>query len=66
MPDVVVFRETMCCGYQRCPTVVLHADGSAVLTETGPDEVTHRIVLAPAQRVRLAQLLSQPTRGDSL
>lgn len=54
-------RETLCCGYKRCPTVVVYDDGSATLTDSGDDGRVHRIELAPDQRVRLAQLLALPS-----
>lgn len=56
----VVHRETMCCGYKRCPRIEVFDDGSAVLTD---DDVENgsvgTIKLRPEQVARLAELFGK-------
>ena len=57
MPKVI-HQETICCGYKRCPEVLVFDDGSATLTDVGTDGRAHTITLQRNQRTRLAELLA--------
>ena len=56
----VTHQETICCGYKRCPELLVFEDGSATLTDVGLDGSAHTITLQPNQRTRLAELLALP------
>jgi hypothetical protein len=54
-----VHRETMCCGYKRCPEVVVFDDGSAEITDDDPAiGSVGTIKLRPEVAQRLAALLT--------
>lgn len=53
-----VHRETMCCGYKKCPEIVLFEDGSAELTDNDAEiGSVGTIKLRPEVADRLASLL---------
>jgi hypothetical protein len=55
----VIHEETMCCGYKRCPTVKVFADGSAELTDNDAEAGSvGTIKLRPEVAARLVELLS--------
>ena len=61
MPPRSLHRETVCCGYKRCPTVETFDDGSAVVTDVDAQGRDLRLELQPEQRARLAEILLLPS-----
>ena len=59
-----VHRETMCCGYKKCPELVVFDDGSAELTDDDPAAGSvGTIKLRPEVAGRLAELLKTHSRA---
>ena len=55
-----VHRETMCCGYAKCPEIVLFDDGSAELIDDDPAAGSvGTIKLRPEVAARLGALLAK-------
>jgi hypothetical protein len=53
-----IHRETMCCGYKKCPTVVIYDDGSVELRDDDPAAGSVGTVkLRPEAAARLAVLI---------
>lgn len=53
-------RETMCCGYKKCPVVRVFSDGSAELSDDDPESGSVGTVkLRPEAARRLAELLAR-------
>ena len=56
MPKVI-HQETMCCGFKRCPTVVVFEDGSMQISDNDiENESVGAIKLRPEQVERLVEL----------
>lgn len=59
MSRAIIHEETMCCGYKKCPTLKVFADGSAELTDDDKETGSvGTIKLAPEQAARFVELLS--------
>ena len=58
MPNEIL-RETMCCGYRRCPTVTVFDDGSAEISDNDPEiGSVGTIKIRTEVAARLVELLS--------
>ena len=54
------YRETMCCGRKKCPTIAVFDDGSAELTDDDPETGSvGTIKLRPEVVARLAEVLAK-------
>jgi hypothetical protein len=59
MPKTV-HKETMCCGYRKCPTIEVFEDGSAELSDDDSEiGSVGTIKLRPEAVLRLVELLSE-------
>ena len=55
----LIHKETMCCGYKKCPTVQVFDDGSVELTDDDSEiGSVGTIKLRPEQVARIVELLS--------
>jgi len=55
----IVHKETMCCGYKKCPTVKVYDDGSVELTDDDAEVGSVGTVkLRPEAAARLVELLT--------
>lgn len=54
-----IHRETICCGYRKCPEVVIFDDGSAELSDNDHEiGSVGTIKLRPEVAARLVKILS--------
>lgn len=57
MEEKVIHQETMCCGYKKCPSVKVFADGSMELRDDDAEVGSVGIIkLRPEQVERLVAL----------
>jgi hypothetical protein len=55
-----IHRETMCCGYKKCPEVVIFDDGSVLLSDDDAElGSVGTIKLRPEVAARLVEILSK-------
>jgi hypothetical protein len=63
MPRKVIFEETMCCGYKRCPKVRVFSDGSVELSDDDARAGSVGTVkLKPRVAKELARIIEERTR----
>ena len=55
----IVHKETLCCGFKKCPTIRILDDGSLELTDNDPEAGSvGTIKLRPEAVERLSELLT--------
>jgi hypothetical protein len=52
------FEEAVCCGYKRCPYVIVAPDGSVTITDTAEDGTLQRVDFNADQAKRLRSILT--------